>query len=289
MCHTGVEPFGFKEREFLRLLNTAPSLLHGFNHLKEISQLKDRRLRALRAAAGEAFVSAMLLVSPTDPFDVFQQLRNLKTWRDEWWSEMTMEEMLEQPYVSSARDSYMRPNLSKERKLLVLSMVAPHFPVKAMMQIFQASKGTVCKARRLHAADIGGGFLAPVVNHKGFKVDPQAFAYIHEWTRSMFGVKIGDPSDTALILQRIVARLYPEYARMPRLEMPNKKPMSIDYFYNHVRDGFLNEKEETCYCGGCVDGWHTIIASFRNSFAILKLAWRSRSSGVRHLTASGCS
>ena len=120
---------------------------------------------------------------------------------------MTMKEMLEQPYVSSARDSYLRPNLSKERKLLVLSMVAPHFPVKAVMQIFQASKGTVCKAR-LHAADIGGGIPAPVVNHKRFKVDPQAFAYIHEWTRSMFAVRIGDPSDTDLILQRIVARLY---------------------------------------------------------------------------------
>ena len=117
----------------------------------------------------------------------------------------------------------------------------------------------MCKAR-LHAADIGGGIPAPVVNHKRFKVDPQAFAYIHEWTRSMFSVKIGDPSDTALIMQQIAARLYPEYARMSRLEMPNRKPMSIDYCYNHVRDGFLNEKEETCCCGGCVDGWHTIIA-----------------------------
>ena len=78
----------------------------------------------------------MLFVSPTDPFGAFQQLRKSKTWRDEWWSGMTMEEMLEQPYVLFARDSYLRPNMSKGRKLLVLSMVAPHFPVKAVMQIF---------------------------------------------------------------------------------------------------------------------------------------------------------
>ena len=92
------------------------------------------------------------------------------------------------------------------------------------------------------------------------KVDPQRFAYIHQWTRSIFAVKNGDPSSTDLILTKIVDRLYPEYRRLARIEMPNKKPMSRSYFYEHVRDGFVNEKEETCCCGGCVDGWHTIVA-----------------------------
>ena len=61
VCHTGVQLCGFKEPEFRRLLHIASSAaLREFDHHKEISKLKDRRLRALRAAAGEAFVSALI-------------------------------------------------------------------------------------------------------------------------------------------------------------------------------------------------------------------------------------
>ena len=260
VCHCGVQLCGFKEPKFLDLLRTASShSLSEFTHKKKITELGVRRLRALRAALGKAFVDSMVMISPSDPLGAFNELRKCKSWRDEWWAEMTAEEMMEQPYILGASASYCRPDVSKETKMVILSMVAPHFPVKAVMHLFKAGRHAVCKAR-LHAADIGSGLPPPVVLNSRMKVDPQRFAYIHQWTRSIFAVKNGDPSSTDLILTKIVDRLYPEYRRLARIEMPNKKPMSRSYFYEHVRDGFVNEKEETCCCGGCVDGWHTIVA-----------------------------
>ena len=146
-------------------------------------------------------------------------------------------------------------------------MMAPHFPVKATMHLFKASRNAVCKAR-LHAADVGSGLSPPVVNQERMMVDPQRFAYIHQWTRMVTPV-------AQIVLRiprapRIPAPRYPEHRRLARIEMSNKKPMSRTYLHEHVGDGFVNEKEEAC-CVVVVLTVGTQSLLSKNSFGIQKL------------------
>ena len=62
----------------------------------------------------------MVMISPSDPLGAFNELQKCKSRRDEWWAEMTAEEMVEQPYIRGASAPYCRPDVSKETRMVIL-------------------------------------------------------------------------------------------------------------------------------------------------------------------------
>ena len=262
-CNSGVKLCGVTEPAILALLDVArvnlvTQAIFRQKSYKKLSDFKERRLREFNAMANQSFYNCMLALNPEDPSEAFMQLQKNSKWQHRWNKDWTIEQVLKLPMVKELQHTYKKPGGTAESKLMIMSMFSPHYALKVTMKVFECTEKAVCKSR-LYAADGGAGTHPVRLNHRRMRVDPQKFAYMRGWCRSSFAGKEGDPSSNDIQLQKIAARLYPEYCRMARKEMPTKAPMSSTEFYLFLKTGgFVNQNEETCCCGGCCDGWLNI-------------------------------
>ena len=74
----------------------------------------------------------------------------------------------------------------------ILSLFAPHHASKATTKVFGVNQYRI-KQAILHAADRGAGmFVDKMVVHRA-RIKPRSFAFLYEFTRSVFAVTTGDP------------------------------------------------------------------------------------------------
>ena len=93
--------------------------------------------------------------------------------------------------------------VQKADKRAILGLFSPHFTLNVTSNLFVVSIYEA-KQSRLQAATIGGGVRASKkIRKRRFQKGQKlrAFAYLHQWLRSRYAVKVGDPSSNKL--QRI--------------------------------------------------------------------------------------
>ena len=241
----------------------------------QLSDMCDRRLRKLRAEAGAAFLDAMETVCPTDPVGAFRELQRSSQWTAKWMPERVEHDFQALPLVAGLVQAYRRYEARGDNMgaLAILSLFAPHHASKVTTKVFGVNQYRI-KQAILHAADRGAGmFVDKMVVHRA-RIKPRSFAFLYEFTRSVFAVTTGDPGH-GQDLQRtqIRSRLFVKYRQLCLAQ--GIVPASKDHFTKTMRHGFADTTVETCCCSGCMDGWNCLesLREFMDDIAY----------GVRHV------
>ena len=218
-----------------------------------VQKLKKRSLSGLAMHATLAFRAAMYSVCPSDPVAAYRAMRRQVSFRKEW-DDTDVKLALDTPFFVGMAEAHALAE-SREAKVGILSLVAPHYPCKAIEQIFDVDHNEVYAAK-LHAAEGNAGVQLERLRHERFSMDPQKFSFMHQWTNSSFACTDGDAGD-ALVKQRadIRTRLYDKYIVHARQALPDMKPIGMTKFYEEMGPGFCDQNSENCCCDQCVQGW----------------------------------
>ena len=224
-----------------------------FGRNNGVQNLKKRSLAGLAMHATLAFRAAMYSVCPSDPVAAYRAMRNQVSFR-KGWDGSDVQLALETPFFAGMADAH-RLAESREAKIGILSLVAPYYPCRAVEEIFSVDHNEV-HAAKLHAAEGNAGVQLERLRHERFSMDPQKFAFLHQWARSDFASTDSDASGDS-VKQRvdIRARLFDQYLVFARKALPNMKPVGMTKFYEEMGDGFMDQDSENCCCGQCVQGW----------------------------------
>ena len=219
-----------------------------FGHNKPVCQLQARSMAALVHNAGEAFCAAMTAICPKDPQAAFHALRRSSIFME--WSP----DVVDTPFFRGMAEAY-RTSETRETKAAILSLFAPYFPVKVTEALFGVDHNEVHKAK-LHSAMGNAGVQLERLKHEKFRMDPQKFAFLHQWARSDYASKDGDPGNDLKIRVDIRIRLYEQYKIHARIQFPDKDPVSMGHFYEEMGAGFMDQDSESYCCCQCVEGWN---------------------------------
>ena len=99
-------------------------------------------------------------------------MRGQVTFRKEWY-DTDVKLALDTPFFVGMAEAHALAE-SREAKVGILSLVAPHYPCKAIEQIFDVDHNEVYAAK-LHAAEGNAGVQLERLRHERFSMDPQKF------------------------------------------------------------------------------------------------------------------
>ena len=250
----GAQLCGFHDSALVPLLalHNLSKNQYGLKPAETLGSRSTRWEREFAAAASGTFRQAMESVCPTDPALAFTVMRRSASWQAEWLGpDDTHDSILDHPFIVGTVDAHH--HAPQASNFAILSLVAPHFPVKVTCDLFNVKPRDVTAAK-IHDADAMAGqpFEKPVLQR--MRLSPRTFAFLHSWCRSSFAVTAGDASSAKLKRLEIQARLYKRYVAMAESEL-GVNPVSQDCFNKHMQDGFEDDTVESCCCGGCCDGW----------------------------------
>jgi hypothetical protein len=240
----------------LNLLMEAHSLKGDPSFAKDLEAMSDQYVRYLASSANKAFKHAMHSVCPSNPMKAFEALRRSASFAAEWCLEeydSVLEEygsVLDLPFIQGMIKAYQ--DAPKESRHSILALFAPYFPADVTMELFGVSAYEVTAAKLQDANAMAGQTVAKKTFQR-MRLGGRTFAFMHQWCRSLFAVTAGDVSSKNRKRLEIRARLHKRYKAMADAE--GVRAVKIDCFNKHMKDGFEDEKIESCCCGGCCEGW----------------------------------
>lgn len=226
---------------------------------------------ALVSSASSCFKATMLAICPTNPQAAFNALKNSLSFQKEWMPQGNPDQLLESTLVQGLVEAHHNAE-TKQSKLAILSLFAPYYEYRAIGHLFSVDHNDVHKAR-LYAAEGLAGVQLERLKHRRFKMDPQKFSFLHQWTKSTCACQDGDAGQGGT-LQRldIRLRLYQAYVKHARDE--GVLPASQSHFYEVMGDGFEDQNSENCCCMQCIEGW--------NHLALVKDSIHDLSNGLKN-------
>jgi len=247
---------GFKHPEVISLLELSKSSgasASVFAKIKDLDDLSDSRLATLRRVGLDIILRAMVSICPSDPAGAFRVIRDASQFDEAMGTNRQLEEVKQLPFVVGLVKKHSVLT-DKDEQDALLALISPFYSYKLMKELFGVSHSAVERSRMFAAHEECKLFRDKVL-HERCRWDPRKFAYLSQWTQSIYAVKVGDASSDNLQRLQIRARLYPLYVEYNNCGMEGVDAASEDKFNKFMSQGFADTSEETCCCGQCVDGF----------------------------------
>lgn len=177
--HRGTHLCGFQDPSLadLTVVHSAGSKEFELKPSETLDSKTARWERSFAQAASGAFRQAMKSVCRSDPALAFEVLCRSAAWQAEWCDpDDGYDDIIDMPFITGMVSAFK--HAPKECQIGILSLFAPHFPVRVTCGLFGVKQWEVTEAK-LHDADAKAGQPALKAVLDRMRLSPRMFAFLH--------------------------------------------------------------------------------------------------------------